>query len=143
VTVADDEKPYLIVLDAISGRVLVTVSVVEDIAVHAVRATGPDQAVGRALTAHEAGTRGMSLGTGSRHWQARITAVYRDDPRYNPPERTTHYMAWIGAGSEEEARAVLAKHAEDTQDRDLLRWNLDELQEVTFGDPDVIATWVE
>jgi hypothetical protein len=74
-----------------------------------------------------------------RHWRARLRLTFADDPRYEPPVTTHSYSAWVGAGSEQEARALLQACVADLED--LVGWELAELVEATEGDPEVIALW--
>jgi hypothetical protein len=75
----------------------------------------------------------------SRHWRARFEMTFPRDPRDRfSDERTYKYSAWIGAETEEEARALLAARIAQAE---IVRWELDELIDATEGEPAVIATW--
>jgi hypothetical protein len=80
------------------------------------------------------------MGEVARHWRARFELTFAADPRDRVSyERTETYGAWIGADSEDQARALL--EARITQAEGLARWELVELVEATTGEAEVIAFW--
>jgi hypothetical protein len=74
----------------------------------------------------------------TRHWRARFEMTFPADPRDRfSYERTDKYSAWIGAETEEEARALLEARLAETE----ARWTHDQLIDATEGEAEVIAIW--
>ena len=81
------------------------------------------------------------MGEVNRHWRARYRLTFAPDPReLDSYERTYRYSAWIGAATEDDARALLEARLAQIGP-ELTRWELDSLVDATDGAPEVIAIW--